>query len=157
MADGAIDHDSLYERDILAWSIEQAALLRARGGGNALDWDNLAEEIEDAGKSIYNGCASQVENIIAHAYKIEFLGGDAVRHWRGEINTFRIAMERDLTKSIRNRLDEELEWSHNRVLRLVAGRDQLTGPALEAARERRYTLEQILDYQWYPEPVLQEV
>jgi hypothetical protein len=156
MANGAIDQDSLYERDILAWSIEQATLLRARAGGNALDWDNLAEEIEDVGKSVYHGCASQVENIIAHAYKIEFLGGEAVRHWRGEVAAFRIAIERHLTTTIRNGLEDELERSHNRALRVMAAAEQLTGPALAAARDRRYSLEQILDPDWYPQPTLQE-
>jgi len=34
----------LYDEDILTWSEQQAELLRRRSA-NALDWDNLAEEI----------------------------------------------------------------------------------------------------------------
>jgi hypothetical protein len=34
-----------YEEDLYAWSLEQAALLRARRA-DGLDWDHLAEEIE---------------------------------------------------------------------------------------------------------------
>ena len=34
----------LYDTDILLWSEQQAELLRRRAA-NALDWDNLAEEI----------------------------------------------------------------------------------------------------------------
>lgn len=37
-----------YEQDLYAWSLEQAALLRARQT-EGLDWDNLAEEIESMG------------------------------------------------------------------------------------------------------------
>lgn len=39
-----------YEKDVVAWAIEQAALLRA-GNLSALDIVNIAEEIEDVGKS----------------------------------------------------------------------------------------------------------
>jgi len=41
---------TLYEDDIIAWSKPQAALLR-RGEWSQLDIDNIAEEIEDVGKS----------------------------------------------------------------------------------------------------------
>ena len=34
-----------YEEDLYAWSLQQAALLRARRA-DSLDWDHLAEEIE---------------------------------------------------------------------------------------------------------------
>jgi hypothetical protein len=43
---------TLYEDDAAAWAEQQAAALRAaaRGGSNrALDWENLAEEIEALG------------------------------------------------------------------------------------------------------------
>jgi Domain of unknown function DUF29 len=45
--------DTLYDEDFVAWSKEQGAALRApaRGGSNqVLDWENLAEEIEDLGQ-----------------------------------------------------------------------------------------------------------
>ena len=46
----------LYEDDILLWSERQAELLRRRAAGELvndaeLDWPNIAEEIEDVGKS----------------------------------------------------------------------------------------------------------
>ena len=42
--------EPLYDTDILLWSEQQAELLRRRAA-NALDWDNLAEEIGDVGLS----------------------------------------------------------------------------------------------------------
>jgi hypothetical protein len=39
-----------YEQDIVAWSEEQAALIRA-GRLDRLDLQHIAEEIEDVGKS----------------------------------------------------------------------------------------------------------
>ena len=41
---------ALYNRDIVAWVDEQAAFLRS-GQFDKLDLPNLAEEIEDVGKS----------------------------------------------------------------------------------------------------------
>jgi hypothetical protein len=42
--------DDLYDRDFYVWTREQAQALRARrAGANDLDWDRLAEEIEDVG------------------------------------------------------------------------------------------------------------
>jgi Domain of unknown function DUF29 len=46
--------DDLYDRDVLAWSQHQAELLRRTGRGervNHVDWENVAEEIEDVGRS----------------------------------------------------------------------------------------------------------
>ena len=40
----------LYDTDILLWSEQQAELLRRRAA-NALDWDNLVEEVEAVGRS----------------------------------------------------------------------------------------------------------
>ena len=39
-----------YERDVVAWSIEQARLLRA-GRFDEIDIEHIADEIEDVGKS----------------------------------------------------------------------------------------------------------
>jgi hypothetical protein len=48
--------DYLYDDDILVWSERQADLLRRRAAGELineaeLDWPNIAEEIEDVGRS----------------------------------------------------------------------------------------------------------
>ena len=49
----------LYETDILLWSERQAELLRRHAAGErindaAIDWPNIAEEIEDVGRSERN-------------------------------------------------------------------------------------------------------
>ena len=73
--------DDLYDRDYFAWAQVQAEALRAhRSGENALDYDNLAEEVEDLGGSIRRACISQIANIIEHLLKIELLGGSASLH-----------------------------------------------------------------------------
>jgi hypothetical protein len=60
-----------YEHDIVAWANEQAALLRA-GKLAALDLGNLAEEIEDVGKSEQRELAKRMAVLLAHLLKWEF-------------------------------------------------------------------------------------
>ena len=48
------DVKALYDQDLVAWSHQQAAALRAAartGSDQLVDWENLAEEIEDLGRS----------------------------------------------------------------------------------------------------------
>ena len=48
-----MDRPSLYDDDIVTWAEEQAAALRALGArtdlSNAIDWENVAEEVESVG------------------------------------------------------------------------------------------------------------
>ena len=58
---------SLYDQDFVAWSKQQAEALRtaARIGSNqGLDWENLAEEIEDLGISQRRELKSQIRRVI---------------------------------------------------------------------------------------------
>jgi hypothetical protein len=58
--------DDLYEHDILAWSTRQADLLRRLARGervNGIDWDHVAEEIEDVGLSELNAVCSYLRQI----------------------------------------------------------------------------------------------
>src|ERR1700733_13723317 len=71
---GMSDVKPLYNEDLLAWSKQQAEALRsaAQGGSNqALDWENLAEEIEDLGASQKSSLHSQLRRIIKHLLKLE--------------------------------------------------------------------------------------
>ena len=49
-----------YESDLYEWTKEQADVLRRRAS-NALDWDNLAEEIESLGNSNIDQIESWLE------------------------------------------------------------------------------------------------
>lgn len=60
-----------YEKDVVAWAWEQAALLRA-GKLAAIDIEHIAEEIEDVGKSEQRELASRVTVVLAHLLKWKF-------------------------------------------------------------------------------------
>ena len=60
-----------YESDIVAWAHEQAALIRA-GRFEYLDLANIAEEIEDVGKSEQREIASRMAVLLMHLLKWEY-------------------------------------------------------------------------------------
>lgn len=110
MADAA-----LYDRDILAWSEQQADVLRSLAGWrdlpNALDLSHVVEEIEDVGLSQLHAASSFIYLIMAHAIKC-WADPDApsLLHWQAEIGNWQTDLARRLTASMRNRIDLEREW-----------------------------------------------
>ena len=60
-----------YEKDVVAWAYEQAALLRA-GKLASIDIEHIAEEIEDVGKSEQREFASRMAVLLAHLLKWQF-------------------------------------------------------------------------------------
>ncbi len=58
--------DDLYDRDFLAWSEHQAALLRRLAAGErvdqAVDWSNVIDEVESLGRSELRACESRRGN-----------------------------------------------------------------------------------------------
>jgi Domain of unknown function DUF29 len=57
-----------YETDGYGWAVAQAALLRARRF-DAIDWDNVAEEIETMGRSERSAYRSQLTRVLLHMLK----------------------------------------------------------------------------------------
>ncbi|MFZ4408903.1 MAG: DUF29 domain-containing protein [Paracraurococcus sp.] len=87
------DAAELYERNFYAWTQDQAARLRAWPAAlrlNAPDFANLAEEIEDLGKSQRRPVRSLLRQVIQHLLKLR-LHPDrhSERHWKKDINGFR--------------------------------------------------------------------
>jgi hypothetical protein len=97
----------LYETDILLWSEQQAELLRRRAA-NALDWDNLVEEVEAVGRSELHAVESHLIQALLHDLKAEAwpLSRD-VEHWRAEARGHRDDARRHYTPSMAQRIDVE--------------------------------------------------
>src|SRR6266566_8405703 len=146
---------SLYEEDFYAWTQQQAELLRRLPPvGNELDIENIAEEIEDLGRSDLRAARSLCEHIIEHLLKLEYSGiEEAADHWRDEIVEWRLQLEQILTRSIEAKLD--LPGRYRAALRLLRrlerGQPGLMG---RVPAQCPYTLEQIVssgDEDWFPE------
>ena len=61
----------LYHSDGYTWAIEQADALRRRDF-NAVDWDNVIEEIEDLSRSEERSLKSQYAKAIEHLLKLQY-------------------------------------------------------------------------------------
>jgi Domain of unknown function DUF29 len=100
----------LYDDDVLLWSERQAALLRRMAAGervnDQVDWENVAEEIEDVGRSSLRACRSQLLQALLHDLKARAwpLSRDAP-HWRSEARVARINATDAYAPSMRQHLD----------------------------------------------------
>ena len=101
--------DDLYDRDILAWSEHQSALLRrvARGERlNDVDWDHVVEEIEDVGLSELNAVRSYLRQMLVHLLKLYGWAESTARdHWRMELSGFQADASQRFAPSMRQRID----------------------------------------------------
>jgi hypothetical protein len=68
-----------YDCDFVAWTKEQALALRRRAT-NAIDWDNLAEEIESLGKSDQRDLRSRIQTILDHLMRLQASPAQAPRY-----------------------------------------------------------------------------
>jgi hypothetical protein len=100
-----------YDADILLWSEHQAELLRRRAAGELvndadLDWPNIAEEIEDVGRSQLHAVESFLVQALLHDLKAEAwpLSRDAP-HWRAEARRARDDAASRFTEAMRQRID----------------------------------------------------
>jgi hypothetical protein len=87
-----------YESDLYEWTREQADALRRRAS-NALDWDNLAEEIESLGNSNVDQMESRLENLILHLLKWKYQPELQCGSWRGSIFEARRRIARVIKKN----------------------------------------------------------
>lgn len=93
----------LYGSDLALWSEQQAQALRsaARERSNAaIDWDNVAEEIESLGTSERRALASHVRTVIEHLIKLRSSPAtDPLNGWRRSIRHARAEIESILKSS----------------------------------------------------------
>lgn len=106
---------SLYETDILAWTEEQAAALRALAGRpdlpNALDLPNVIEEIEALGRSEFRAAISPMRLIMEHLVKLASAPeAPSVPHWTDEILRWHRDVQAALAPSMHQRVDLPGLW-----------------------------------------------
>jgi Domain of unknown function DUF29 len=89
---------SNYDTDLYEWTKEQADALRRRAT-NALDWDNLAEEIESLGKSDRRQIQSRLEVLLIHLLKWRYQPELRCGSWRGSIFEARLRIRKLLDES----------------------------------------------------------
>ncbi len=138
----------LYEIDDSQWLEETVKILKNKQF-NDLDLDNLIEELEDLGREKKNAVASLLEQVIRHLLLLQYWTEEKEynsTHWQGEIYTFRVQLRRKLTTNLRNYLEAELNNIYQDALGFVKIK---TKNKVQFLSECPYTLEQLLDQEWY--------
>jgi hypothetical protein len=133
-----------YDEDFALWSAEQAALLRA-SRLDALDRENLAEEIESLGRSEKREIESRLNVAMVHLLKWKFQTEKRKTGWKASILEARRQLSRTLRESPSLKaypaavLDEEYE-----IARLKASDETgLSEDVFPAACP--FTIDEILD------------
>jgi len=142
---------TLYEQDFPLWAERQAALLRA-GRFDELDLENLIEEVEDLSPRERKSIESYVETMREHFLRLALSPAERLRRgWLVTVDKQRVELARELTATLHNHLETELPAVYAGLRRPVARqleKDHVSADALSAACP--YTLDQILDPDWYP-------
>lgn len=100
------------EVDFYSWTQEQAALLRALPrNSNHLDIEDIAEAIEDMGRTEIKEVESYLLQTLAHLIKIA-VDNDAqsAPYWVGEANEFQARAVLAFSSGLRQRLDMPKVW-----------------------------------------------
>lgn len=154
------DLSTLYDKDFVAWSEQQAEALRsaARTDSNHLfDWAHLAEEIEGLGISQKSALGSQIRRIIHHLLKLEHShAGEPRRGWEDSIADARTEIEDlldrspSLTREVRAEIARQTRRAADRAIRDLERHGEIDPATTERLRGASYTEEQILG-DWFPE------
>jgi hypothetical protein len=107
---GAMPEQDLYDTDVVAWSERQGELLRRVGAGeqvnDQVDWENVAEEIEDVGRSEWHAVESLLTEALLHMLKAQAWPLVlAVPGWQAEARLFRRQARRRFVPSMRQKID----------------------------------------------------
>ena len=139
----------LYEIDDSLWLEETIELLKAKRF-EALDLDNLIEELEDLGNEKKFRVASLLEQIIRHFLLLQFWTNEREYnqdHWELEIVNFQIQLKRYLTTNLRNYLQNELTNIYEDAVFFVRKK---TKNQVNFPDTCPYSLEELLNPNWLP-------
>jgi hypothetical protein len=148
--DGRPALDALYETDYVRWLFENAALLRA-GRLEELDRLNIAEELEDMGRSEARAMGSHIEVLLLHLLEWQFQPDERGNSWRGAILNARYAIA-DLigdSPSLRNRLPDAVMRRYPRAVKRASAETGLPEQTFPAACP--YAIEDLLRDDHWPD------
>jgi hypothetical protein len=139
----------LYEADFYAWTQAQAQKLRDHSA-NAIDWENLAEEIESVGNSQKHEIRNRLIVLLTHLLKWEFQPDKRSHSWQSSIGEQRthISGLLDTSPSLWRFPAETLDRSY-RFGRRKAAEETRLKPAI-FPETCPYSIEDVLDDTFMP-------
>lgn len=139
----------LYEIDDYLWIQETVKLLKEKKF-NELDLENLIEELDDLGSEKRHRVESLLEQIIRHLLLLEYWESERewnYRHWRSEVTSFRGQISDRMTTNFYNYLSQNISSIYRKARKYVMEKSGLNIFPIECS----YTLDQLLDEDWFPE------
>lgn len=142
----------LYQLDYLAWyelTLEQVKDNQL----NQLDLQSLSEVLENLVRDTKRSGESYLRQIIIYLLLIEYWESEGInrRHWATEIVNFRSELETDMTTNLRKYLNLVKENIYQKALRYVITKTGLNKAIFPT--QCPYTLEQLLDNDWFPDNI----
>ncbi|MGH7812741.1 MAG: DUF29 domain-containing protein [Candidatus Binataceae bacterium] len=106
------------EEDYYGWLLDQASALRVRRH-SALDWENLAEEVEGMGRTEAHALESYLEVLLQHLLKWQFQPARRSGSWRASVQNARSDVRERLNESpsLRRKLPELLSRAYEKARR----------------------------------------
>ncbi|MEM8780496.1 MAG: DUF29 domain-containing protein [Cyanobacteria bacterium P01_G01_bin.49] len=120
----------LHDRDFNLWTEETRKALENKDV-NAIDWENLIEELADMGASQKRALRSYYYRLVEHILKLRDWNEEIERNeikWRVEVTNFRTSIQDilDDSPSLKNYLeDNHLDWC-NKVIKNYQKNPQFT-------------------------------
>jgi hypothetical protein len=145
-----------YEDDFFAWTQHQAMVLRTMAvADNRFDRENLAEEIEDLGRSERDAVRSQIRRIIEHFLKLAYSPAEQPRFdWMASIVEARAALGDKISATLRRDAEAMLPklYRDGRRLAELSLRAYGEDKAAEGLPQScPYSLDDICREDWYPD------
>jgi hypothetical protein len=139
-----------HESDFYTWAAESADAIR-QGRFEGIDWDAVAEELEDMGRSERRALENRLEVLLAHLIKWRFQRDRRSTSWTGTIKEQRRKCVRLLRQNtgLKSLLPESIVDAYESATALAerdTGIDEANFPA-----SCPWTVEQILDEGYWPE------
>ena len=139
-----------YDEDFLVWAREQARAIRARDW-NAVDWENVAEEMDSLGISERNELENRIATILEHLLKLDHgRVREPERKWRLTVEAQRDDIEDLMSKmpSLRRLVPDTVEAAWPRARRKALRAFALFEPEVRYDRilpeDNPYALDDVL-------------
>ena len=139
-----------YEKDFHAWTLTNAALLRQQRFAE-IDVDNIAEELENMGRSERHELVNRLAVLLAHLLKWRFQPTRRGNSWKYTIEEQRRRIKRllDENPSLGSRLEKAFENAYGDAILIAAREMDCDKNTFQSACP--FTRKQALDYDYWPD------
>ncbi|NRR30129.1 DUF29 domain-containing protein [Oxalobacteraceae bacterium] len=149
----ATPDNSDYEADFLIWINTQVALLREKKF-DQLDLDNLIEELDSMARRDKREIANRIQVLLTHLLKYRYQSSRRSKSWRNTIREQRTQIRSIVEDmpSVAQFIDGYISKRYPHARESAA--EQTRIPVAFFPSANPFTSEQILDLNYFPEPLL---